>query len=235
MDIFLNKTVTDLMNKNEELENRENERVHVKITGPNGTPIYYQGSLKDDGYNLRFEEKNIWAVDLKSSTDDDNIDAGSSIPFNSTEVLEFRLAGNVLYQPNMKRLRVVSILDGFDEEHQMGWVSIENSFTYQIAYFIAKIGPLPFSTKQEYLTHGAPFLDAYIEDGQDQDMNMIITKVFFRKHEISGSMSLLQDLGVNTARKTPSTSTITVVAVTAASATFAASIAAARAAEPDEN
>mmetsp|Transcript_15 Transcript_15/g.18 ORF Transcript_15/g.18 Transcript_15/m.18 type:complete len:235 (+) Transcript_15:1558-2262(+) len=193
----------------DELEEQRDQQFLVKITGTNGTPVYYHASLKDDGYNTTTSlNENYWVVDLKPN--DNNV----VVLFNAIEKLEFRLGGKVVKRFQMNRI-ICRILSNFDEERQMGSVIIEDRLTNHpsIAYFIALIGSIPCLSKQEYLTEGIPFLQNYLaetirssnanENIQDLDKSMIITQLFFEKSEINGIMSLLKNIGVDTARETP--------------------------------
>jgi len=193
----------------DELEEQRDQQFLVKITGPHGTPVHYHASLKDDGYNTTSLNENFWVVDLKSNNDAQD----AAVPFNSIEKLEFRLGGKVVKRFQMNRL-ICRVLSNFDEKRQMGSAIIEDRLTNHpsIAYFIALIGS-PCPSKQEYLTQGVPFLQNYLaetirssnanEDIQDLDKSMIITQLFFERSEINGIMSLLKNIGVDTARETP--------------------------------
>ena len=52
--VLKDRTVADLMTEIDELkkeaQRKDDERLRVEITGPRGTPVYYQASMKD-GYN----------------------------------------------------------------------------------------------------------------------------------------------------------------------------------------
>mmetsp|Transcript_67477 Transcript_67477/g.75584 ORF Transcript_67477/g.75584 Transcript_67477/m.75584 type:complete len:265 (+) Transcript_67477:93-887(+) len=211
----------------DDLEEQRDQQFLVKITGPQGTPVYYHASLKDDGYNTTALNENYWVVDLKSSSNNSNNNSqnnnnhqstsknDTAILFNSIEKLEFRLGGKVVKRFQMNRI-ICRILSNFDEERQMGSAIIEDRLTNHpsIAYFIAFIGSIPMCTSRaEYLTQGIPFLQNYLaetirssnanESIADLDKNMIITQLFFERSEINGIMSLLKNIGVDTSRETP--------------------------------
>ena len=143
---------------------------------------------------------------MKSNNNDDDAAAGR-VTFNGIEELKFRLAGIVLPQLKMEQLRFQVRTRLFDQTHQMCDTIIGNKSTnHPIATIFAVIGPIPCSSQEELEAMTRRIANA---DVQDQDMNMIITKLFFRKSQISGILSLLQNIGVNTARKTPPPSTTT--------------------------
>ena len=166
--------------------------------------------MLDDGYNspIGFRTKNgdFWAVNLKSNNSDDD-DAAGRVTFNGIEEMEFRLAGIVLQHLKMEQLRFQVKTRLFDQKHQMCDTLIGNKITkHPIATIFAVIGPIPCSSQEELET-----IKRRIANGDVlvQDMNMIITKLFFQKSHISGILSLLENIGVNTARKTPPPSTTT--------------------------
>ena len=84
---------------------------------------------------------------------------------------------------------------------------MNKSTKHPVATILAVIGPIPCSSKVEFET--IIFKVVANREFHVQDMNMIITKLFFQKSKISGILSLLQNIGINTARKTPSPSTTT--------------------------
>ena len=205
----------------DELEQQRDEQFLVKITGPQGTPVYYHASLKDDGYNTTALNENYWVVDLKSAKNNNNSQHNNQknndtvVLFNAIETLEFRLGGKVVKRFQMNRL-ICRILSHFDEERQMGSAIIEDRLTNHpsIAYFIALIGAIPRCTSHaDYVTQGIPFLQNYLaetirssnanESIADLDKSMIITQLFFERSEINGIMSLLKNIGVDTARESP--------------------------------
>ena len=213
--IIRDKTVDDMKDELEKMKEQRDRQFLVQITGPNGTPIYYHGSLLDDGYNspFGFRTKNgdFWAVNLKSNNNDDDAAAGR-VTFNGIEELEFRLAGIVLQHLKMEQLRFQVKTHLFDQKRQMCDTIIGNKSTkHPIATIFAVIGPIPCSSQEELETITRRIANA---DVLVQDMNMIITKLFFQKSRISGILSLLENIGVNTARKTPPPSTTTCIEVT---------------------
>ena len=107
----------------------------------------------------------------------------------------------------MEQLRFQVKTHLFDQKRQMCDTIIGNKSTnYPVATILAVIGPIPCSSQVEFETIIFKVANG---DVQVQDMNMIITKLFFQKSNISGILSLLENIGVNTARKTPPSSTIT--------------------------
>ena len=148
---------------------------------------------------------------MKLNNNEDDAAAGR-VTFNGIEELEFRLAGIVLPQLKMEQLHFQVKTRLFDQKRQMCDTIIGNKSTnHPIATILAVIGPIPCSSQVEFETIIFKVANG---DVQVQDMNMIITKLFFQKSQISGILSLLQNIGVNTARKTPPPSTTTCIEVT---------------------
>ena len=93
--ILENVTVTNLMNENEELRHRENKRLRVKITGPNGTPVYCQASLKH-GIPVNRDDGDRLMVQF-----DENDPDYTTLPLNLVRAMEIWLGDMFLQRLNL--------------------------------------------------------------------------------------------------------------------------------------
>ena len=152
------KTICDLMKEIDELRD---ERLAIQITGPNGSPIHYKGSLKD-GHNSN--NGTTWTVDFKQQMNKqcDALQKYSMVlPLDSAEKLEIWFGGIVVQRFGIgdKIKGYIDYcqeddfdLDDFDldniEEPQMGGITfhIPNGLVCLIK---ARLGPILYDDYKE--------------------------------------------------------------------------------------
>ncbi|OEU14383.1 hypothetical protein FRACYDRAFT_240923 [Fragilariopsis cylindrus CCMP1102] len=91
--VLKDKTVTDLTRENEELRQREEERLLVEITGRGGTPVHYQASLKDGHPHPWLSDR--WIVNFEQKEENENGE-DVDLPLSVVGNLEVRLGGIVV-------------------------------------------------------------------------------------------------------------------------------------------
>eukprot|EP00751_Fragilariopsis_kerguelensis_P017809 CAMPEP_0170834786 /NCGR_PEP_ID=MMETSP0734-20130129/1171_1 /TAXON_ID=186038 /ORGANISM="Fragilariopsis kerguelensis, Strain L26-C5" /LENGTH=251 /DNA_ID=CAMNT_0011201433 /DNA_START=90 /DNA_END=845 /DNA_ORIENTATION=+ len=211
--ILENVTVTNLMNENEELRHRENERLRVKITGPNGTPVYYQVSLKR-GTPVKNEDLgDLWRVQF-----DENDPDYATLPLNnSVRAMEIWLGDILLHRLHLGTSFVsfpgYSRANGFDPNlinvPQMGTVAISTDLGQPnnispVLLIFAKIGPILYNdfVREIPETNDAPgsmsmeqLVTLYRNDAAKQ---IGITGLVFRNTYIRGAISSLERIGIST-------------------------------------
>lgn len=97
--VLRDRTVTELKKENDELRQKVDQFVKVQVTGPKGTPIYYEGSLKN-GYDTP-TGTGYW-IDLCHCDDvssleyriDNGVEGG--VYLNDIKTFEVRLGGLVM-------------------------------------------------------------------------------------------------------------------------------------------
>lgn len=218
------KTICDLMKEIDELRD---ERLAIQITGPNGSPIHYKGSLKD-GHNS--SNGGTWIVDFKQQMNEqcDALQKYSMVlPLDSAEELEIWFGGIVVQRFGIGD-KIKGYIDycqevDFDldniEEPQMGGITfhIPNGL---VCLINARLGPILYDDYKELPSMFrirdrdeileeflGPKVNRYLyaseltrihRIGYAQDF--VINSLVFDKSERSGSIfSLLEKMGASTA------------------------------------
>ena len=190
--VLNDRTVAGMIQENNELKSRENERLLVQITGKNGTPIYYEESLKNAGRNrddqifLRF---NIGSrADL--TTD--------GLPLSSLDEIEIRLGGVVVQRFNIDDLNIQFDDDLYDEENRMEFITLQNNYSRPngsgpIECVHGKIGPLYQSQLAGHDMLLTDLLELVADENNDLTPHtLIIEGLIFHEKDISGIMSLIK-------------------------------------------
>lgn len=227
--VLKDRTVADLMTEIEELkkeaQRKDDERLRVEITGPRGSPVYYQASMKD-GYAK-------WPVDSSDDFwvpfDAQNQNHTTVLNLAATiEGLEVRLGGVLVFKFShnvMETASIASQLTGFDPDHldtpQMGTVIFRNDGhpellydDYPVSEIRGKIGPLLYDeynalTSQMSRSHWAvtavpDVVNNVINTHRSNNNNpqllqdLVITGVQFTKTNIPGIISLMETMGIAT-------------------------------------
>mmetsp|Transcript_22863 Transcript_22863/g.25472 ORF Transcript_22863/g.25472 Transcript_22863/m.25472 type:complete len:224 (-) Transcript_22863:102-773(-) len=202
--------VTDLERKNTELQlqlqEQEDERLLIQITGPNRSPIYYERSLKDGGPGLGRHE---WCNDFDKE-DEGNTNNNNDIllPFSSLTDSEIWLSGILIetFQDVTKLFRLSSLGrhrniqmhpgTGGDTGREMNQsrTHIVGGRSPVICIDASIIGPM---TDSEFLNlTSEPFLEEQL--AFHDDLHLKIRAIFFLQTNISGAISLLDKLGFRT-------------------------------------
>ena len=169
--------VDELLKENNELQSRENKRLVVQITGKNGTPIYFEGSLKnaerygDDHIVLRFKNGSRDGFPLSS--------------------IEIRLGGVKVQQVNIDDITIYFYDDGYDEENRMQYIWL-NLFSDRgpnisgpiVRMMDAKIGPLPLGWRQRHV----------VGDGIDMLLTNFLELVADEKNDLTPQTLKIQAL-----------------------------------------
>ena len=202
--VLKDKTVTDLTRENEELREREEERLLVEITGRGGTPVYYQTSLKD-GKTHPFES-DLWNVCFKQKKNENGEDI--VLPLNLIKNLEIRLGGIVV--SDMKYLSTdiegggCTFSDN-EENSQVGniyWGYLDKSIS-PIQYLLCRVGPVLF---EDYLSLiGDNFrgltdasIDSFPVRFNQTQANLMINGVGIKKDKIGSLLSIVERMGIST-------------------------------------
>jgi hypothetical protein len=205
--ILRDRTVTELNQENEELRkqlnNERDKKFIVEVIDKegigDGTQVHFQASLKD-GYAADKLEY-AWTVDFKHNE-------VIYIDDICCEFIEIRLGGIPIEKFKKRTLYYYDIsFHGFDREHQMGSLEIRMDHgPSPITTLVTKIGPIPTEADYDYLRRQAytmgELMDAINEEPDQFNVvpdNLIITQIQFRKEDISGIMTLLENMGISTA------------------------------------
>ena len=192
--VLREEVVDELIKENNELKSRENKHLLVQITGPNCTPIHYEGSFKNAepqysdfgtdgipytvGIGLRFG--------YDGTTDD--------FPLRSIGEIEIRSGGVVVQRFNIDDLTIQFVQDGYDEESPMQFIALHN-LSGSILCVDGKIGPLPLGWGQN---RRAMLLTDFFELVADENNGltpqtlMVIHELIFDEKDISGLMSVIR-------------------------------------------
>eukprot|EP00751_Fragilariopsis_kerguelensis_P017344 CAMPEP_0170837402 /NCGR_PEP_ID=MMETSP0734-20130129/2731_1 /TAXON_ID=186038 /ORGANISM="Fragilariopsis kerguelensis, Strain L26-C5" /LENGTH=243 /DNA_ID=CAMNT_0011204553 /DNA_START=48 /DNA_END=779 /DNA_ORIENTATION=+ len=199
--VMRDKTLTDLNTEIEELRKERDERLLVEVTGPDGTPVYYQASMKD-GINSDYnDDGNItWLVQFEQQKNGEGDDIVLPL-VESIEGLEFRLGGIVALKMNRLQIFCKLLCLGTNKtKPKMGGVIFHEGYrseTETVCAISGKIGPILFDDCRALNGININELKAVAHDnGQAQDL--IITSVEFTKTKINGIISLLERMGIST-------------------------------------
>ncbi|OEU07567.1 hypothetical protein FRACYDRAFT_264895 [Fragilariopsis cylindrus CCMP1102] len=193
--VLNDRTVAGMIQENNELKSklndRDNERLLVEVTGQHGSPIYYEESFKnaeryrDDEIVLRFN--NGSAIDL--TTD--------GLPLSSLDEIEIRLGGVVVQRFSVDDLNIQFYDDFYDEENRMEYIHIHGpNGSGPIACVRGIIGPLPLGWGQRH-ADGDMDLTDLLEEVADENndltpQTLIINGLSFREKDITGIMSFIK-------------------------------------------
>ena len=200
--VLKDRTVADLKDENVELrEQRDGQRdgrLVVQITGPGGTPIHYEASLAN-GYSSGGGES--WTIDLEQRHDDAG--NGFVVSLIDIEELEIRLGGVAIQRFNRNALDIGCdiLTTDFDRDNKMepqmgGIMFVTRSECDGPLYTVhGRIGRILW---EDYSTLAAGNNIEWDELMDTQARDLIITGLEFRKREIRGIITLLEDMGIST-------------------------------------
>ena len=222
--------VAEMQHKIEELESkikrREENHLKVQITGRNGGTTYGEYSLKDHG-SLDGDD---WHLDMRKKIVDGNI-LKCVCPFDKESItqLEIHVGGIVLLKPfltdddqfhctleNRRVNDVLGIRVVFEPvsintpiEAIFAQIVLASSSSTSIddkeifSSLIRSYYLLVDSHPQEVLRHFDTLITTNGEGEGGTKLTMTLEQIYFRKDSISGCISLLDELGVQTSRKRP--------------------------------
>jgi len=194
--------VTDLERENAELKSelneQEDERLLVQITGPNRTPIHYEGSLKDGHSFLG----GMWRFVF----DQNNGVVRLHLPLSSSFTgLEMWVGGMCI--ENFRDIKKVDYYqfspdDPDDSGSETGRAEISflpGGLIHQgrgpVQAIYASIGPMTYADCNKITDEQ---IDLQEQISLHDDLNFEIRSIFFRKDKISWIMSLLEKMGIPT-------------------------------------
>ena len=205
------KIVDDLKTENEKLREElarvADRQLAVQVTGPNGAPVYYETSLKRGAYCEHLGGK-CWRVEF---------DETAAIPLHAISNLEIRVGGMVVQQFTQTTFQALSMSEslsgggggggggvthrggGGDNEPRMYEIVFLISQSSPVDVGFGRFGPMRPSEFREVGSgpHKMRDLVRLCESGLARDLSM--TSICFLKSKISGSMALLENMGVPTA------------------------------------
>jgi len=175
-------TMADLKRENNELRALVEDRLLIHITGPQGTPIYYEGSLKngsspDSGMLWNFFLENPLSISLRSL-------AGMEIRIG--EIVVHRFDMNTITSDRF--IPTPGNINPINNSPTTGRMFFQSHHSPMLCMY-ARISSMN-------LVHLPRIMDlAQVVNLQVQDL--IITGFTFKKSEISGCISLLEKLGIS--------------------------------------
>jgi hypothetical protein len=181
-------TMADLKSDYDELRLLLEERLLVQITGPNGTPVHYEGSLKNSS---SAPSGTLWNFFL---------DKHLVLPLNKLVDLEIRLGGNVVHRFDINAMTSDRFIptpasDNFDLSNT-GRMFFESRHS-PVLFMYAKISGPRLYADLMHLPRVMNLEQVVALHQNDQVRDLIITGFTFKKSEISGSISLLEKLGIS--------------------------------------
>ena len=178
--------------KDEQIEQQQEDRLRIEITGRNGTLKFCQGSMKNGVSVTGPDNTPKWEVQFDQSDD-----FNTTIPnfIDTVEELEVRLGGVVQFQ--FDEAHVHSAYD-LDPEGDNTGFDRRTRDTATVAAVYGGIGPVlydQFVNIENQLTslhepERAPLL---------RSLDLKIEKVVFDKSKIRGILSLLESMAISTA------------------------------------
>ena len=198
--VLRDEVVDELIKENNELKSRENKHLLVQITGPNGTPIHYEGSFKnaEPQYSDFGTDGFPYTVGIGLRFVYDGTTDG--FPLSSIGEIEIRSGGVVVQRFNIDDLTIQFVQDGYDEENPMQCIALHNNIYHRrhlsgpILCVDGKIGPLPLGWGQN---RRAMLLTDFFELVADENngltpQTLIIEGLLFDEKDIAGLMSVIR-------------------------------------------
>lgn len=186
--VLKDEVVDEMKNEIDELHS---ERFLVQITGINGTPIHYKGSMRNGG---RCGEDH-WCVPL------DENDAVSSLTL--LDYFEIWLCGTLVHTTNRREFLVITSMREFkendNESSNLGMGSIRVMSRLPIVYCTyGRIGPMLRADYDE-LT-GMVNLTQRMDLRQNGTaaLGLNVEYIMFDIKKIRGTLALLEQLGIDT-------------------------------------
>jgi hypothetical protein len=201
--VLRDRTVDEMKNEidglQSKLKDQEDERLQVQITGEDGSPVYYEGSMKN-GSPEQLPGGGIWTVKLDVND--------VVLPLNSIAAgLEIWLGG-ILLQWFDPYLVVRTDDGGFDQDiidvPQMGRIVIlsklqmETRTNCAVIEVTAGFGPMLYADYQ--MLPGQMSVDKLLTLSRNGTAgDLMIVELIFRQSKIRGVISIIEKLGISTA------------------------------------
>ena len=199
--VFEDGAVAGLLQENDELKSRltesKNERLVVQVTGKNGSPIHYEGSLKNAkrfGNDIGTDGLVVISLYFDNGSSHDLTTDG--FPLSSLNQIEIRLGGVVVQRINIDDLNI-TFVDHSDEENRLEYITLHNNINRRpngsgpISLMHGIIGPLPLGWGQRHTGGDDIALTDLLEEVADENneltpQTLIINGLVFRVKDITG-------------------------------------------------
>jgi len=195
----------------QQLNDQINERLLLQVTGPNGTPVYYQGSLNDGGTCVSDQgDGEVWIVYFGKKQDNNNNNNTIVVPLNLIDGLEIRFGGHLVLF--MMDTRIQTNWYNYDEEFdrnyinsnepQMGGIHFSDTDRKNPIHNVhGRVGPIPWSVYKDHKLDNMEWwnLRKYADDDSNPTQDLIITAIEFNKYLWGESIiSLVEKMGTST-------------------------------------
>ncbi len=216
--ILRDKTVTEMMAEMEKLKRLVEDRLQVQITGRKGSPVYFEGSLKN-GYTshrgrcfeVMFDDHDEDTATCNRSSTTKTPSNGRVLKLKALTVLEIRLGGVIVQRLDLQNVMGSCNVPFFTNDN------FYRDTKYNRPMFLApdrkeivlKVksrhkGPVPFvlahfgnemnlETYRKLNQLDMPDLKALADSRKGY--SLILDGVTFSKQDIKKSLSILEDLG----------------------------------------
>lgn len=168
----LRDLLQELMDENNQLRQEKRNRSMIRITGRNGTPVYYENSVTNGRGSLnRRGGDGLWVVDLPTRKDASGNSFG--LPWKIFQKLEISLGGVVLRETSNN-------LEHFSMNDDMLHLYFDYGHAFQV------VGQLTSTVPEDSRETNGSVDSSYLERIVDSvDVRIHIHKVLFRKSYIS--------------------------------------------------
>jgi hypothetical protein len=197
--VLRDRTLYDIQNGIDRLNELLDERLLVQITGQYGTPVHYEGSMKD-GSPVEFENGDGWFVQV----DDNDV----VLPLNSISGLEIWMGGIFLHRFVSNRVGLTHD-GGFDQATiklpQMGQIGLILKSEILVGTsdpllgIMATFGPILYADYQR-LPREMAMGELMLLSRNGTARDLMIQGFAFRKSKIRGIISILEKLGISTTK-----------------------------------
>ena len=192
-----------LKEQESQLQEQEDKQLLVQITGPNRTPIYYEGSLKNGEASPQRTEWCHFDEDDEGNTNNHDIllplsvFTDSEIWLNGILIETFQDVKKLFSALGHRRIQIhpgTGVTGrGITQPRTLG-VQGRSPVTCIDASVIGSITDIEFSnlTSEQFYCNLEQLIALH------DDLNLKINFIVFRKKNISGAMSLLEKMGIHT-------------------------------------
>ena len=197
--IPIDRTLEDIQNDIELLNEPLDERLLVQITGRDGTPVHYEGSMKNGSPVELDEDGDGWFVQV----DDNDV----VLPLNSISGLEIWMGGIFLHRFVSNRVGLTHN-GGFDQAAtiklpQMAQIGVmptsEIGANDPLLGVMATFGPILYADYQR-LPREMAMSELMLLSRNGTARDLMIQGFGFRKSKIRGIISILEKLGISTTK-----------------------------------
>ena len=211
LEVLGNLTVTDVMHDNKVMRRLlVNKLLRVTVTGPNGTPVYYQSTFWR-GAPMNVQGEDHWVV--KWDKDDPNY-ASSRIPLHLFRGMEIWSGDTFLHRLNLRTSLIgfsAKPRAGYDLKRldvpQMGTVQISTdlgqSLLGPVPQIVAKIGPILYNDFTRVIpemndTTRRMSMEQFVTLYQNTPLQFSIVGLLLRNTYVGGAISILEGFGHST-------------------------------------